>query len=61
MRRKVKFKKVMFPEMPSDFVYFKQYNITAKQVNALHTVEPSNQKVITVDNIYIASESTGSK
>ena len=61
LRREVKFKKVMFSEMLSDFVYFKQYNITAKQVNALHTVDPSNQKVITVDNIYIASESTGSK
>ena len=37
--------------MPSGFVYFKQYNITAKQMYenllALHTVDPSNQEVIT--------------
>ena len=28
---------------------------------ALHTVDPSNQKVITVDDIYIASESAGTQ
>ena len=32
LQREVKFKKVMFSEMPSDFIYFKQYNITAKQM-----------------------------
>ena len=55
----------MFSEMPSDFVYFKQYNITAKQMYenllALHTVDPSNQKVITVDNIFVVSESAGTQ
>ena len=65
LRREVKFKKVMFSEMPSDFVYFKQYNITAKQMYenllALHTVDPSNQEVITVDDIYVASESAGTQ
>ena len=46
LQSKVKFKKVMFSEMPSDFVYFKQYNITAKQMYenllASHTVDLSN-------------------
>ena len=55
----------MFSEMPSDFVYFKQYNITAKQMYenllALQTVDPSNQEVITVDDIYVASESAGTQ
>ena len=46
LRREVKLKKALFSEMPSDFVYFKQYNITAKQMYknllALHTVDPSD-------------------
>ena len=28
---------------------------------ALHTVDPSNQEVITVDDIYVASESAGTQ
>ena len=28
---------------------------------ALHTVDPSNQEVITVDDIYVASESAGTR
>ena len=52
----------MFSEMPSDFVYFKQYNITAKQIYenllALYTTDPKNQDVVTED-VYIASESAG--
>ena len=28
---------------------------------ALHTVDPSNQKVITVDNIFVVSESAGTQ
>ena len=55
-------KKVMFSKMPSDFVYFKQYNITAKHMYenllALHTVDQKNQDVVTKD-VYIASESAG--
>ena len=53
----------MFSEIPGDFVYFKQYNITAKQMYenllALHTVDPKNQDVVTVEDVYIASESAG--
>ena len=30
MRREVKFKKIMFSDLPSDFPLFRQYNITAK-------------------------------
>ena len=52
----------MFSEMPSDFVYFKQYNITTKHIYenllALHTVDQKNQDVVTED-VYIASESAG--
>ena len=46
----------MFSKMPSDFVYFKQYNITAKHMYenllALHTVDQKNQDVVTED-VYI--------
>ena len=57
----------MFSEIPSDFVYFKQYNITAKQMYenllALHTVDPFDQKIIiiTVEDVYVASESVGTQ
>ena len=48
--------------MPSDFVYFEQYNITAKHMYenllALHAVDQKNQDVVT-ENVYIASESAG--
>ena len=44
-------------------VYFKQLNISAKQMYenllALHAVDPTNQEVITVEDIYVASESAG--
>ena len=65
LRREVKLKKALFSEMPSDFVYFKQYNITAKQMYenllALHMVDPSDQEIITVEDIYVASESVGTQ
>ena len=32
MRKEIKFKKMVFSELPSDFVLFKQYNIFAKNV-----------------------------
>ena len=55
LRVEVKFKKVMFSEMPSDFVYFKQFNISAKQMYenllALHAVDPTNQAIIIVEDI----------
>ena len=65
LRRERKLKNALFLEMPSDFVYFKQYNITAKQMYenllALHTVDPSDQEVITVEDVYVASESVGTQ
>ena len=65
LRREVKLKKSLFSEMPNDFIYFKQYNITAKQMYenllALHTVDPSDQEVITVEDVYVASESVGTQ
>ena len=61
MQWEVKLKKALFSEMPSDFVYFKQYNITAKQMYknllALHMVDPSDQEIITVEDIYVVFES----
>ena len=48
--------------MPSK-VYFKQFNIYAKQMYentfALCTVDPTKQKVKTVEDINVASESAG--
>ena len=32
MRKEIKFKKVVFSELPNDFVLFKQYNISFKQM-----------------------------
>ena len=63
LEKEVEFKKALFSEMPCDFVYFKQYHISAKlmyeNLLALNTVDPSNQEVITVEDIYVASESAG--
>ena len=56
MRRGIKFKKLIFSELPSDFVLFKQNNISAKQMYqnllALHSVDACNQEVISVEDIY---------
>ena len=55
LRVEDKFKKVMFSEMPSDFVYFKQFNISAKQMYEnllpLLAVDPTNQAIIIVEDI----------
>ena len=55
VRVELKLKKAMFSEMPSDFVYFKQFNVSAKQMNenllALHAVYPTNQSIIIVEDI----------
>ena len=64
MRREVKFKKAMFSEMPTDFILFKQYNISAKQMYqnllALHSVDSSHQEVVSVEDIYAVTESLDS-
>ena len=60
MRREVKFKKLLFSELPSDYPLFKQYNITAKlmyqNLLALHVVDKSNQASISVEDIYEVTE-----
>ena len=60
LRREIKLKKIMFSELPSDFVYFKQYNISSKQMYenllALHSVDQFNQEVITVEDVYEATD-----
>ena len=64
MRREIKFKKVIYTELPPDFVLFKQYNISAKQMYqnllGLHAADASNQEVITIDDIYAITDSMDS-
>ena len=47
MRKEVKFKKMVFSELPSDFVLFNQKYISASKMYlnllALHAVNPANQ------------------
>ena len=61
MRREVKLKKLMFLELPADFVLFKQFNISAKNMYenllGLHSVESCNQEVISVEDIYEITDS----
>ena len=56
MRKEVKFKKMVFSELPADFVLFKQYNISASKMYqnllALHAVNPANQETVSVEDIY---------
>ena len=56
MRKEIKFKKMVFSELPSDFVLFKQYNISATKMYqnllALHAVDTANQEIISVEDIY---------
>merc|ERR1712237_216279 len=62
--REIKFKKLIFSELPSDFVLFKQNNISAKQMYqtllALHSVDACNQEVISVEDIYEITDSLDS-
>jgi hypothetical protein len=56
MRKEIKFKKMVFSELPTEFVLFKQYNISAvnmfQNLLALHAVDPANQDSISVEDIY---------
>ena len=65
LRQEVKLKNTLFSEMLYDFVCFKQYNTTVKQMYenllALHTVDPSDKEVITVEDVYVTSESVGTQ
>ena len=56
MQKEVKFKKMVYSELPADIVLFKQYNITTTKMYqnllALHAVDPANQETISVKDIY---------
>ena len=60
MRREVKFKKLLFSDLPSDFKLFRQHNISAKimyqNLLQLHAVDESNQETISVEDIYEITE-----
>ena len=60
MRREIKLKKIIFSKLLSDFIYFKQYNISSKQIYenllALHSVDQCNHEVITVDDSYESTD-----
>ena len=62
MRQEIKFKKVVFSELPNDFVLFKQYNISAKQMYqnllALHSVDAAHQEVVSVEDIFAITDSS---
>jgi len=64
MRREIMFKKLIFFELLSDFVLFKQNNIFAKQMYqnllALHSVDACNQEVISVEDINEITDSLDS-
>ena len=62
--REIKFKKVVFSELPNEFILFKQFNISAKKMYqnllALHSVDASHQEVIPVEDIYAITNSMDS-
>ena len=55
MRRKIKLKKLLFSELPPDYLFFGQYNVAPDLMFnnslALHVVEESNQKSVSVEDI----------
>ena len=61
MRRVVRFKNLLILDLPNDFVFFKQYNIVAKQIFqnllTLHTIDVSNQETIMMEDIYGITDS----
>ena len=60
LRREIKLKKIIFSKLLSHFIYFKQYNISSKQIYenllALHSVDQCNHEVITVDDGYESTD-----
>ena len=64
MRREVKFKKLLFSDLPSDFKLFRQHNISAKvmyqNLLQLHAVDESNQEIISVEDIYEITDTQSS-
>ena len=64
MRKKFKVKKLVFSELPADFVLFKQNNISASKMYqnllALYTVNPANQETVSVKDIYEVTDGLAS-
>ena len=56
LMKEIKEKKLIFSDLPNDFVLFKQYNISSTKMYQnlleLHAVDSSNQEIITVEDIY---------
>ena len=59
MRKEIKVKKLIFSELPNDFVLFKQYNISSTKMYQnlleLHAVDSSNQETLAIEDIYEAT------
>ena len=63
MRKEIKFKKMVFSELPTEFVLFKQYISAVKMFQnllALHAVDPANQDSISVEDIYEVTDALAS-
>ena len=64
MRKEIKFKKLVFSQLPKDFILFKQYNLSSSKMYqnllALHAVESAHQEDISVEDIYEVAESLAS-
>ena len=57
MQREVKFKKLLFSELPSDYPLLKQYNVNFKVMfTNLLVVEENNQVTVSVEDIYEITE-----
>ena len=60
MRKEIKFKKLVFSELPKEFILFKQYNLSSSKMYqnllALHAVESAHQEDISVEDIYEVAE-----
>ena len=65
MRKEIKVKKLIFSELPNNFVLFKQYNISSTKMYQnlleLHAVDSANQETITVEHIYEGTNVLASK
>ena len=61
MRIKIKLKKLLFFELPPDYLLFGQFNIAPdfmfNNSLSLHVVEESNQESVSVEDIYEITES----
>ena len=65
MRKEIKVKKLIFSELPNDFVLFKQYNISSTKMYQnlleLQAIDSANQETIDVEHIYEGTNVLASK